>query len=62
MWEIPSYLKAPPCALSTPLTCRCSQWKQYNTVCSKKVNMNVRLGIYLKVFKGGRQIYIQIKA
>ena len=24
--------------------------------------MNVQLGISLKVFKGGRQIYIQIKA
>ena len=62
IWPIPSYLKHPPCALSTPSTCRCSQWKQYNTVWSKKINMNVRLSISLKVFKGGRQIYMQMKA
>ena len=61
IWPMASYLKDPPCALSTPSTCRCSQWKQYNTVCSKNINMNVRLGISLKVFKGGRQIYIQIQ-
>ena len=28
----------------------------------KKINMNVRLGINLKLFKGDRQIYIQMKA
>ena len=36
IWPMASYLKDPPCALSTPSTCRCSQWKQYNTVCRKK--------------------------
>ena len=28
----------------------------------RKINMNVRSGIALKVFKAGRQIYIQMKA
>ena len=28
----------------------------------KNRNMNLRLGIILEVFKGGRQIYIQMKA
>ena len=28
----------------------------------QKRNMNLRLGIILEVFKGGRQIYIQMKA
>ena len=59
IWQIPSYLKEPPCALSTTSSCLCSQWKQYSV--KEKVNMNVRLGIALEVFKGGRQIYIQGK-
>ena len=36
IWPMASYLKDPPCALRTPSTCRCSQWKQYNTVWRKK--------------------------
>ena len=61
IWPISWYLKEPPCALRTPSTCRCSQWKQCNTVC-RKTDMHVRLGIILEVFKCGRQIYIQMKA
>ena len=34
---------------------------QYS-VTTKKRNMTLRLGIILEVFKGGRQIYIQVKA
>ena len=61
IWQIPSYLKEPPCTLRTPSTCRCSRWKQCNTVW-RKTDMHVWLGIILEVFKGGRQIYIQMKA
>ena len=61
IWPIPSYVKEPPCTLRTPSTCRCSQWKQYKTVW-RKTDMHVRLGIILEIFKGGRQIYIQMKA
>ena len=32
LFGMASYLKDPPCARSTPSTCRCSQWKQCNTV------------------------------
>ena len=40
------------------------QWKQFNTIhCEEiKINMNVWLDITSEVFKGGRQIYIQMKA
>ena len=40
------------------------QWKQFNTIHCKeiKINMNVWLDITSEVFKGGRQIYIQMKA
>ena len=61
IWSISSYLKEPPCALRTPSTCLCSQWKQCNTVC-RKTDMHVRLGIIFEVFKCGRQIYIEMKA
>ena len=57
IWPIPSYLKEPPCALRTPSTCRCFQWKQYsgnNTIQGVKKNrnfaMHVRLGIILWKF------------
>ena len=40
------------------------QWKQFNTIhCEEiKINMNVWLDITSEVFKGGQQIYIQVKA
>ena len=40
------------------------QWKQFNTIhCEEiKINMNVWLGISSEVLKGGRQIYIEMKA
>ena len=62
IWLIPSYLKEPPCTLSIPSSCRCSQWKQHNSVKKKIIDMNVRLSITLDVFKEGRQINISIKA
>ena len=61
IWPIPSYVKEPPCALRTSSTCRCSQWKQYNTVL-RKTDMHVRLGIIFEIVKGGLQICIQMKA
>ena len=51
IWPIPSYLKEPPCAPRTQIQRE-----------DQKRNMNLRLGIILEVFKGGRQIYIQMKA
>ena len=47
----------------TPSSCRCSQWELINTTLWRnKINMNVWLDITSEVFKGGRQIYIQMKA
>ena len=64
IWPISSYIKEPPCTQSTPSSCRCSQWEQINTIhCEEiKINMNVWLDITSAFFKGGRQIYIQMKA
>ena len=63
IWPIPSYVKEPPCTLRTPSTCRWFSVETIqNSVKTKTENMHVRLGIILEIFKGGRQIYIQMKA
>ena len=40
------------------------QWKQFNTIHCEEItiNMNVWLDITSEVFKGGQQMYIQVKA
>ena len=59
IWPISSYLKEPPCTQSTPSF----SGNKSTLPCEEiKINMNVWLGITLEVFKGGLQIYIQMKA
>ena len=60
IWPISSYLKELPCALRTPSTCWCSQWKLQYSV-KKKRNMNVHLDIICEVFKNSRQIIFKWK-
>ena len=53
------YLKEPPCVLQLARGLSVDNTIQRE---DQQINMNLRLGIILEVFKGGRQIYIQMKA
>ena len=52
IWPIPSYHKEPPCALRTPSTWWCSQWKQYNTAWRLKKKYESTVGYNLRRFQG----------
>ena len=59
-----NYVKEPPCTQSTPSSCRCSQWELINTTLWRNKNKyECLVGYNFRCsFKGGRQIYIQMKA